>query len=146
MLPWAEYWYNMSYHGATGMTPFKALYGRDPPNLIKWTYQPLKVQVVEQQLKKRNQVLVELKAQLEQAQSQMKDQANKHKREVEFNIGESIYLKLKPCRFKSLARKPNEKLSPRYYGPYEILERLGKVAYRLKLPHTAKIHNVFHVS
>ena len=104
------------------------------------------MQAVEQQLQERNQVLEELKAQLERAQSRMKNQADKHRRDIEFAVGESVYLKLKPYRFKSLARKPNEKLSPRYYGPYEILEKLGKVAYKLKLPPTAKIHNVFHVS
>lgn len=61
-------------------------------------------------------------------------------------MGEAVYLKLRPYCYRSLAKKPNEKLSPRYYGPYKILERIGRVAYRLKLPTTARIHSVFHVS
>lgn len=73
----------------------------------------------------------------------MYNQANKHGREVQYEIGEAVYLKLKPYHYRSLARKPNEKLSPRYYGPYKILERIGKVAYQLELPATARIHNVF---
>ncbi|MCI38362.1 3-hydroxyisobutyryl-CoA hydrolase-like protein mitochondrial-like-like, partial [Trifolium medium] len=44
------------------------------------------------------------------------------------------------------AKRFNQKLSPRYYGPYEILQKLGAVAYKLKLPEDSKVHLVFHVS
>ena len=47
---------------------------------------------------------------------------------------------------KSLARKCNEKLRPHYYGPFQIIEKLGLVAYKLALPLTCKLHPVFHVS
>ena len=57
-----------------------------------------------------------------------------------------MYLKLRPYRQQSLARRANEKLSARFYGPYEVIARVGKVAYRLKLPVDAKIHPIFHVS
>lgn len=76
----------------------------------------------------------------------MKDQADKHRRELQFDVGESVYLKLKPFRFKSLAKKPNEKLAPWYYSPYCVLEKMGTAAYHIELPPTARIHNVFHVS
>ncbi|KFK40399.1 hypothetical protein AALP_AA3G368400 [Arabis alpina] len=80
------------------------------------------------------------------AQQAMKRQADKHRREVEFQVGDMVYLKLKPYRQKSLARRSNEKLSARYYSPYEVLARVGEVAYKLKLLAEAKVHHTYHVS
>lgn len=57
-----------------------------------------------------------------------------------------MYLKLRPYRQKSLAQRRNEKLAPRFYGPFEVLAKVGQVAYRLRLPASATIHPVFHVS
>lgn len=61
-------------------------------------------------------------------------------------MGDQVYLKLQPYKWWSLALKPNEKLRPRYYGPYVVLEHIGQVAYKLQLPTSAKIHDVFHIS
>lgn len=76
----------------------------------------------------------------------MKSYAYKSQRDVCFEKGDLVYLKLKPFRLKSLANKLNKKLSARYYGPFEAEEKIGQVAYRLKFPPTARIHHVFHVS
>lgn len=62
------------------------------------------------------------------------------------NVGEFLYLKLQPYRQMSLALQRRQKLAPKYYGPFEILERIGPVAYKLKLPENSKLHPVFHVS
>jgi len=61
-------------------------------------------------------------------------------------VGDTTYIKISPYKLKSLAKKMNEKLSPRYYGPYKIAECIGEVTYRLDLPYTYRIHPVFHVS
>lgn len=63
-----------------------------------------------------------------------------------FNVGEFFYLKLQPHRQMSLALRRRQKLAPKYYGPFEILERIGPVAYKLKLLENSKLHPVFHVS
>lgn len=76
----------------------------------------------------------------------MKTYADQHRTERKFEVGDSVYLKLQPYKQSSLAQRSNFKLAPRYYGPYKVLEKLGSVAYKLDLPSTAQIHNVFHVS
>lgn len=87
-----------------------------------------------------------LKGHLVLAHQRMKKFADVHRRELSFSPGERVLLKLRPYRLKSVARKANEKLAPRFYGPFEIVERIGAVAYRLQLPTNAQIHPVFHVS
>jgi len=72
--------------------------------------------------------------------------ANKHRSERQFAIGDLVYLKLQPYRQKTLANRQSQKLASKYYGPYEVLARIGIVAYKLKLPTAASIHPVFHVS
>ncbi|PKU60519.1 hypothetical protein MA16_Dca027911 [Dendrobium catenatum] len=64
----------------------------------------------------------------------MKRQADAHRRDIQFELGEKVFLKLRPYRQKTLANGRNEKLSPRYFGPYEIVDKIGAVACCLKTP------------
>ena len=63
----------------------------------------------------------------------------------EFSVGDHVYLNVR-ARKSSLKLGNCAKLSPRYYGSFEVLERIGRVSYRLALPTSTRAHNVFHVS
>ncbi|KAI0519445.1 hypothetical protein KFK09_006893 [Dendrobium nobile] len=128
------------------MTPFKVLYGRDPPHLVHYSHRSTPVSAVDQHLKERDQVLDELKRHLLRAQQIMKKQADSKRRDIQFGVGDKVYLKLRPYKQRTIAQKRNEKLAARYFGPFEVEEKIGEVAYRLRLPPTARIHPVFHVS
>ena len=104
-LSWTEYWYNTNYHASTKTTPFKALYGKDPPILLRGDATPSNVEDVNQMVQDRNLMLDELKEQLAKAQNRMKVQADKHRRELELEEREFVYLKIQPYKLKSLAQR-----------------------------------------
>ncbi|KAK6162194.1 hypothetical protein DH2020_002035 [Rehmannia glutinosa] len=75
-----------------------------------------------------------------------KSYADKRRKDLEFEVGDEVFLGLLP-RKGLINPKKGGKLSPRYIGPYKILQRIGKLAYRLELPaQYAGMHDVFHVS
>ena len=80
------------------------------------------------------------------AQSQRKSYADVRRRPIEFKAGDHVFLKVMPKRGVIRFGKRG-KLSPRYIGPFEVLERVGAVAYRIALPPSlSTVHEVFHVS
>ncbi|KAL0307103.1 UNVERIFIED_CONTAM: Transposon Tf2-11 polyprotein [Sesamum radiatum] len=82
---------------------------------------------------------------LKAAQDRQKSYADKHRREMEYEVREKVFLKVSPWR--GILRFSKKAMSPRYIGPYEILERVGPLAYRLALPaELSQIHDVFHIS
>lgn len=128
------------------MTPYQALYGRLPPLIPAYPEGLSQVHEVDQTLLHRDELLHQLKTNLEISMNRMKQQADSKRRDIQFEVGDQVLLKLHPYRQQTVFKRAHQKLSSRYYGPYPILEKIGAVAYRLQLPPTARIHPVFHVS
>lgn len=107
-LPWSEYWYNTSHHSSTKLTPFKALYGRDPPKLLRFGDVPTANAEVEVMIQERDALLQELRDNLASAQARMQVFANKKRRDVEFKEGDRMFLKLRPYIQVSVANRRAE--------------------------------------
>ena len=145
-LPLMEFAYNNSYQLSIEMVPYEALYGIKCRTPICWDelgerklLGPEIVQVT------TNNVKV-IKDRLKIAQDRHKSYADNRRRDLEFQVGDQVFLRISP--WKGMLRFGKKwKLSPRYMGPYEIVERIGEVAYRLRLPpELAIIHDVFQLS
>jgi hypothetical protein len=147
-LPLEKWWYNTSFHTATKMmTPFMALYGYHPPSITSSLKEKSKVQVVENHIDNQQEVIQILKDNLTMAQNRMKQQADQHRSEISFEVGDWVFLRLQPYKQMSLKQaKKDNKLSPKYYGPYKVLQNIGTMAYKLELLASSRVHPVFHVS
>lgn len=155
-LPLAEFWYNTTYHTSLGCSPFKVVYGYDPPVAAAPSLLlpesggngvvPAIDMAVQDLLLSRERHLELLKVQLARAQNRMKQKADRSRTEREFQVGELVLLKLQPYVQHSVVFRSCPKLAFRYFGPYKVLQRIGQVAYKLDLPPDSKIHPVFHVS
>lgn len=97
-LPWAEFSYNSTSHSSTGTTPFEAVYGVPPPSLLRYVPGTTSVASVDTYLRDRDVILRDLRAHLLQARDRMVSLANLHRRDVQFEVGDYVYLKLQPYR------------------------------------------------
>ncbi|KAA0046759.1 pol protein [Cucumis melo var. makuwa] len=112
-----EFAYDNSYQATIGMTPFEALY-----------------------------VIQKIRARMLTAHSRQKSHADEGRKDLEFDVGDMVFLKVAPMKG-VLRFEKKGKLSPHFVGPFEILERIGPVAYRLALaPAFSAVYDVFHVS
>ena len=141
-----EFAYNNSFQSNIRMTPFEGLYGRRCRSSICWD------DVGERKLlgPKLVQLIVEkialIKERLKTSQNRQKSYADNSKRDLEFEVGDHVFLKVSPMKL-VMRFGSKGKLSPHFVGPFKILERVGSMAYRVALPLSmSKVHNVFHVS
>ena len=102
---------------------------------------------MEYHIEHQQQVLQILKDNLTMAHNCMKQQADQHHSERSFEVGDWVFLILQPYKQMSLKQaKKDNKLSPKYYGPYKMLKKIGTMAYKLELPASSRVHPIFHVS
>ncbi|XP_074346826.1 uncharacterized protein LOC141685630 [Apium graveolens] len=145
-LPLIEFSYNNSYHSSIGMPPYEALYGRKCRSPTSWD-EVGEGRILGSELVQQLHDSVKLiQKRLLAAQDRQRKYVDPARKDVQFQIGEAVLLKVSPR--KGLMRYGKKgKLAPRYIGPFEILSQVGKVAYELALPPQYRhVHNVFHVS
>ncbi|TYK28231.1 pol protein [Cucumis melo var. makuwa] len=141
-----EFAYNNNFQATIGMAPFEALYGKCCRSPIYWD------EVGEQRLmgpelvQSTNEAIQKIRSRMQTAQSRQKSYADVRRKDLEFNVGNKVFLKVAPMKG-VLRFERRGKLSPHFVGPFEILERIDLVAYRLALPPSlSAVHDVFHVS
>ncbi|KAL4179660.1 hypothetical protein AMTRI_Chr13g121180 [Amborella trichopoda] len=124
-LSWAEYCYNTNWHSTIKTIPFEAVYGKAPPTLLSYD-----------EGTSRTGLLNNLEKNIKEAQKRMKRVYDSKHNEREFLAGDWL----------SMAIRRDLKLSPKFFGPFQILKQIGAVACKLDLPSDSKIRVVFHVS
>ncbi|KAD3640156.1 hypothetical protein E3N88_29379 [Mikania micrantha] len=145
-LPLVEFSYNNSYHTSIKAAPFEPLYCRKCRSPICWA------EVGDNQLTgpklvhETTEKIVQIRNRMAAARDRQKSYADKRRKPLEFQVGDRVLLKVSP--WKGVIRFGKRgKLNPQYIGPFEILKRIGSVAYQLNLPAELDgVHNVFHVS
>ncbi|KAD2034901.1 hypothetical protein E3N88_12326 [Mikania micrantha] len=145
-LPLIEFSYNNSYHSSIDMAPFEALYGRKYRSPVCWN-ELGEAQITGPELvQETTSKIMRIRENLTTARSRQKTYADKRRKPLEFQVNDMVLLKVSP--WKGVVRFGKKgKLAPRYVGPFKVLERIGKLAYRLELPHElSNMHPTFHVS
>lgn len=142
----AEWWYNTSYHTSINLTPFQALYGFPPPLVAEVILPDCPDDSARNILQNRQLANQLIKDNFLKAQARVKHQPDKHRSERVLKVGDMVYLKVQPYRHSSLSIHISLKLHSKLYGPFRILEKIGKAAYKLLLPDNCQLHPVFHVS
>ncbi|GJW82464.1 putative reverse transcriptase domain-containing protein [Tanacetum coccineum] len=141
-----EFSYNNSYHKSIKCAPFEALYGRKCRSPMTWAEVGESQLIGPKIIQETREKIVQIKKRLKTARSHQKNNADKRRKPLEFKVVVQVLLKVSP--WKGVVRFGKKgKLALRYVGSFEIVECVGPVAYRLKLPQELScIHDTFHVS
>ena len=141
-----EFAYNNSYQASIKMPPFEALYGRKCRSPVCWDDVGERRLLGPELVTRTTEAVVKVRKHMQAAQDRQKKWADRHRRFLEFESCDHVFQRV--SRWKGVFRfGRGGKLSPRYIGPFEILERVGRLAYRLALPPALfGVHAVFHVS
>ncbi|GJU18331.1 putative reverse transcriptase domain-containing protein [Tanacetum coccineum] len=145
-LPLVEFSYNNSYHASVRCASFEPLYGRKCRSVIMW------VEVGEGQLigpelvQETTENISQINDRLKTTRDRQKSYVGKRRKPLEFSVGDFVLLKVSPWKGVVCLGKKG-KLTPRFVGPFEIIEKVGPVAYWLDLPKELNgVHDTFYVS
>jgi len=146
ILPLVEFTYNNSFHASIGMAPYEALYGRRCRTPLCWYQDGESVVVGPELLRQTTEKVKQIQERMKASQSRQKSYADQRKRPLEFAVGDHVFLRITPTTGVGKAIR-SRKLSPKFIGPYQILRKIGPVAYEIALPpQLSNLHSVFHVS
>ena len=132
-MPLCEFAYINSYHSSMGMAPFAALYGRRCRTPVCWEAVGERSFHGPTLIGETNEKVKLIHERLKVARSRQKSYDDARRKDLQFQVGDKVFLKVSPIRG-TLRFGQKGKLSSRFIGPYEILSRIGEVAYRLALP------------
>jgi hypothetical protein len=141
----AEFAYNNSKQASTQHTPFELDCGQSP-------YTPItintdnKVAASQEFLEHWNTMIKTAKDALMEAQNKQQKYANQHRKFEEFEIGQKVLLSTRFINTLIDKQRPTRKLNAKYIGPFNIVNKISPVAYKLELPNNMKMHPVFHIS
>ncbi|GJR05992.1 putative reverse transcriptase domain-containing protein [Tanacetum coccineum] len=142
----AEFSYNNSYYTGIRCAPFEALYGRKCRSPVLWAEIGEGSLIGPKLVQETTDKVVVIKEKLKAVRDRHKSYADNRRKLLEFEVGDRVMLKVSPWKGVVCFGKKG-KLAPRYVGPFEILERIGPVAYQLRLSEELSgVHDTFHVS
>ena len=145
-IPLVELVYNNSFQSSIGMAPYEALYGRKYRTSLCWTELSEKKIIGPDLIQEIKEKVKMIRERLNVATDRKKILCRHKKKGCSISGWQKSVLKVSPWK-KVMRLGKNDKLSSRFICPYEVIEKVGPVAYRLALtPELEKIHNVFHVA
>ncbi len=146
-LPAAEFAYNNSKQASTGFSPFELDCGFTPLTPISMAMEtPSNVKAANDFIEHWDTMIKTAKDNLQDAQERQTKYANQHRRHSEFELGDKVLLSTRNITTVVDKRRPTQKLTLKYIGPFKVIQVVSTMSYKLELPETMKIHPVFHVS
>ena len=149
LLDSAQFSYNLHKSSATDLSPFELVLGMQPQTPAEIAVQKTggRSPTAYRFVRERQELFEQAQDSLRRARKRMVKYANQKRRPLEFDVGDRVLLKLTPQIWKKIVGTNRHRgLVPRYDGPFEVMGKVGAVAYRLKLPERLKLHPTFHVS